>query len=45
MEKQLLIFAAYVYSSGEDKNITLGLLRHFSIEIINMKDQDDDCLQ
>ncbi len=37
MEKQLLIVAAYVYSSCEDKNITLELLRHFSIEIINMK--------
>jgi len=37
MEKQLLIFAAYVYSACEDKNITLGSLRHSSIEIINIK--------
>jgi hypothetical protein len=28
---------AYVYSSCEDKNITSGSLRHFSIEIINIK--------
>jgi hypothetical protein len=37
MERQLLIVAAYVYSSCEDKNITLGSLRHLSIEIINVK--------
>jgi hypothetical protein len=39
MEKQLLTVAAYVYSSCEDKNITLGSLRHFGIVIINIKDR------
>ncbi len=37
MEKQLLIVAAYVYSSCEDKNITSNSLRRFRIEIINIK--------